>query len=246
MDTRTNMELTVRGIGRAEDLVRQRSSPGARMDFALNELLAAAMDDFPDCRIGIADFVLSPRAVLLDVRLETKEVERAAEYLVKVGLAVRHSISPASWGAAKNPTFELTVLGIQCGERHPINVRNYVTEQQSQQPNFTFNGPTQVGNHNTQNNTFGHDPNQLAQFARELLAAADSTDITDTARARITSSVEILEGELVSANPEPGKLRQFFENTKQAALENLPALTVQTLFAAVCERRRNSPGGVVR
>uniref|UniRef100_A0AAU2W3H8 Uncharacterized protein n=1 Tax=Streptomyces sp. NBC_00008 TaxID=2903610 RepID=A0AAU2W3H8_9ACTN len=108
-----------------------------------------------------------------------------------------------------------------------------MTEQQSQQPNFTFNGPTRVGNHNTQNNTFGHDPNQLAQFARELLAAADSTGITDTARARITNSVEILEGELVSANPEPGKLRQFFENTKQAALENLPALTVQTLFAAV-------------
>ncbi|MGY3056656.1 hypothetical protein ACVWZD_000900 [Streptomyces sp. TE3672] len=116
-------------------------------------------------------------------------------------------------------------MGTDFAHSH-MTLRTFMTEQQS--PPINFYGPTQVGNHNTQNNTFGHDPNQLAQFARELLTAANNADITDTARARITDSVEVLEGELASADPEPGTIRRLFENAKQAALENLSALTVQT------------------
>ncbi|MGW1464359.1 hypothetical protein ACWCPT_08400 [Streptomyces sp. NPDC002308] len=232
-DTRTSSALTVRGIDRAEELIRRSSGPVARTNAAMNGLVAAAMDDFPVCRVGVAAFALSPRAALDDSRLDITEIERAAEYLVKAGLAVRRHIGSAPWGAVKDPTFELTVLGMRCGERSPLDVRNFVSEQHAQQVTFTFNGPTQVGNHNTRHNTFGHDHGELARFARELLSVANGADITDTARARITDSVEALERELTSTVPEPGRLRQFFEEARQAALQNLPTLTLQALFAAM-------------
>jgi len=102
--------------------------------------------------------------------------------------------------------------------------------QQSAVPSIiTVNGPAQIGNHNTQNNTFGLTPVQMTQFAGQLLAAARSADITDTARDRLVTEVEVLQAELGTA--EPGRISRALEKAKTAAWEVLPAVIVQGIFA---------------
>ncbi|WP_327411457.1 hypothetical protein [Streptomyces sp. NBC_01233] len=95
-----------------------------------------------------------------------------------------------------------------------------------------FGNGNQFGDNNTQNNTFGYDPNQLAKFARDLLAAASTADITETARARVTESVAVLEGELAESSPEPGKVRQALEKVKEVAWQTLPGAIVQAVFVS--------------
>ena len=81
-----------------------------------------------------------------------------------------------------------------------------------------------MGQDNTQNNTFGYDPQQLTQFAREVLAAAHSADVPEEVRAMVVADVEALQAELVTAAPESGRVRQLAERVLQSARANLPAL----------------------
>ncbi|MDX3632712.1 MULTISPECIES: hypothetical protein [Streptomyces] len=53
-----------------------------------------------------------------------------------------------------------------------------------------------MGQDNTQNNTFGYDPQQLTQFARKVLAAAQSADVPEEVRAMVVADVEALQAEL--------------------------------------------------
>lgn len=81
-----------------------------------------------------------------------------------------------------------------------------------------------MGQGNTQNNAFGYDPQQLTQFAREVLAAAHSADVPEEVRTRVVADVEELQAELATAAPDSGRVRQLAERVLQSARANLPAL----------------------
>ncbi|MFB7513049.1 hypothetical protein [Streptomyces sp. NPDC056144] len=223
-DVRTAAALTARGVSRAEELIREKSSPTGRFHAALNALVTAAMDSFPEW-LSLSDFLQSPRALVPDHRLTAEEVSTAVDFLVAARLA---DLSDD----AEKSRLKLTPHGIRCGGRSPVDVRTFVDVTPPPAQTITVNGPAQIGNNNTQNNTFGFGPSNYAQFARDLLAAVAAADITDAERALVTGRAQELQGELASASPEPGAMRRFFENTRQAAYVILPEVAVQAMLAA--------------
>ncbi|MEW2067964.1 hypothetical protein [Streptomyces sp. NPDC007346] len=220
----TSCSLTARGVAEAERLIADRDNPRIRLEHAINGLVTAAMESYPTSRLELMGFLLSVRMAVLDEILEVAEVFRAVDYLEANGIVTVDSQSPQTVRA-----ITLTTLGIECGFKDPISVRNFLNDQR--QPrihnewNITVNGGApQMGQENTQNNTFGYDPQQLTQFAREVLAAAHSADVPEEARAMVVADVEALQAELVTAAPEPGRVRQLAEILLQSARANLPAL----------------------
>ena len=220
----TSCSLTARGVAEAERLIADRDNPRIRLDHAISGLVAAAMENYPTTRLELIDFLCSMRMAVLDEILEVAEVFRAVEYLKANGIVTVDSRSPQTVRAVT-----LTTLGIECGFKDPISVRNFLNDQR--QPrihnewNITVNGGApQMGQDNTQNNTFGYDPQQLTQFAREVLAAAHSADVPEEVRATVVADVEALQAELATAAPESGRVRQLAERVLQSARANLPAL----------------------
>ncbi|MFJ4975147.1 hypothetical protein ACIP6X_07380 [Streptomyces coeruleorubidus] len=216
--------LTPHGVAEAERLIADRDNPRIRLDHALNGLVAAAMENYPTTRLELVDFLCSTRMAVLDEMLEVAEVMRAIEYLEANKIVTVDSRSPQTIRAVT-----LTTLGIECGFKDPISVRNFLNDQR--QPrihnewNITVNGGApQMGQDNTQNNTFGYDPQQLTQFAREVLAAAHSADLPEEVRAVVVGDAAALQAELATAAPEPGRVRQLAERVLRSARSNLPAL----------------------
>ncbi|MFJ6784313.1 hypothetical protein [Streptomyces yangpuensis] len=64
-----------------------------------------------------------------------------------------------------------------------------------------------MGQGNTQNNTFGYDPAQLAAFAQQVLAAAHTTDVRPASRDAVTAEAEALQAELQRPQPDAGRVR---------------------------------------
>ncbi|WP_157848177.1 hypothetical protein [Streptomyces exfoliatus] len=100
--------------------------------------------------------------------------------------------------------------------------------------NITVNGGApQMGQGNVQNNTFGYDPTQLANFAREVLAAAQTADISADDRARVEADVEALQAELARAEPDQGRIRQWTRKILEGARTALPAVLTTGTAQAV-------------
>ncbi|MFF1779871.1 hypothetical protein [Streptomyces virginiae] len=100
-----------------------------------------------------------------------------------------------------------------------------------EQPNTTHTwnvtvhgGAPQMGQGNTQNNTFGYDPAQLAAFAQQVLAAAHTTDVLPASRDAVTTEAEALQAELQRPQPDAGRVRTLFQKTAASAKANLPTL----------------------
>ncbi|RPF44733.1 hypothetical protein EDD96_1271 [Streptomyces sp. Ag109_G2-6] len=219
----TACSLTARGLAVADRLIAERDNPRMRFDRALNGLVAAGMDNYPSGRVEAIDFLLSKHMAVLDEILEVAEVFRAVEYL-EANKILTVDQTPQTIRA-----FTLTALGIECGFKDPISVRKFLNEQQRpgihNEWNITVNGGApQMGQDNTQNNVFGYDPQQLALFAREVLAAAQSAEMSEEVRAVVVADAEALAAELAMGAPEPGRVRQLTERVLQSARTNLPAL----------------------
>ncbi|MER5967709.1 hypothetical protein [Streptomyces sp. NPDC002057] len=89
--------------------------------------------------------------------------------------------------------------------------------------NVTVNGGApQLGQGNVQHNTFGYDPQQLAAFAREVLAAARTTDLSAEDRAAVVADAEALRAELAAAAPDAGRVRGLAQRVWQGARTYLP------------------------
>ncbi|WP_435971527.1 hypothetical protein [Streptomyces sp. Qhu_M48] len=89
--------------------------------------------------------------------------------------------------------------------------------------NVTVNGGApQLGQGNVQHNTFGYDPQQLAAFAREVLAAARTTDLSAEDRAAVVADAEALRAELAGAAPDAGRVRGLAQRVWQGARTYLP------------------------
>ncbi|WP_327286627.1 hypothetical protein [Streptomyces sp. NBC_01205] len=99
--------------------------------------------------------------------------------------------------------------------------------------NVTVNGGApQMGHDNVQNNSFGYDPEQLANFAREVLAAAQTSDLSAADRAVVEADVEALQVELAAAEPDLGRARQLGQRVWASAKTYLPPVLATGLAQA--------------
>ncbi|NUK50126.1 hypothetical protein HRW14_07405 [Streptomyces lunaelactis] len=224
----TACRITAAGVAQAEKYAEERDDPRRRFDFAADSLIRAAMKEYPRTRIELGTFVGTEHMWFYDRVLELAEVQRAVDFLEQ------KSLVSVERSAVQALAISLTPLGAECGFQDPIYVRNFLNEQQRDNgPSIIINGNgNQIGDNNTQNNTFGYDPSQLAQFARELLAAANAADIPDDARAEIVVAGGALQQELDAASPEPGRVRQLWDSFVQSARQNLPSIAWTTVAAA--------------
>ncbi|MFE6186527.1 hypothetical protein ACFQ6U_19090 [Streptomyces sp. NPDC056465] len=212
--------LTPRGVREADRLIHLRDSKLHQFDAAANGLISIAMDDIPDYHVTIEEFSTSCGAFFLGHWLDYPVIKKAATYLVNKKLA---TVPGLSAGAPSPDTIDLrhilalTPLGIRCGNQQPINVRNFVTNQDNvHSATYIYGGNNQVGNHNTQNNTIGFSPDQLAQFAQQVLTAAVTMDVPEVVRERITDDAQALRREAEREEPEPGRLRRLFEGLQDS------------------------------
>ncbi|HEY9373083.1 hypothetical protein [Streptomyces sp.] len=217
--------ITPAGVIEAERLSDVRDNPRRRFDFAADALVAAAMELYPRARVELGTFVGTRHMWFYDRVLELDEVQRAVDHLEKAGLAMVER-SPVQAQAVT-----LTALGIECGSHDKVSVRNFLNEHNQQQPSVqnefkvtVHGGAPQIGTNNVQHNTFGYDPQQLASFAREVLAAAHTADVPEEARATVLADAGALQAELAAAEPESSRVRQLTERLLQSAKQNLPAL----------------------
>ncbi|MEU6985048.1 hypothetical protein ABZ946_16735 [Streptomyces sp. NPDC046324] len=84
------------------------------------------------------------------------------------------------------------------------------------------NGAPQMGQGNVQHNTFGYEPQQLAAFAREVLAAAHTADLSAADRAHVVADAEALQAELALTEPDAGRVRRLTQKVWQGAKTYLP------------------------
>ncbi|MGA5637737.1 hypothetical protein ACPCTN_03150 [Streptomyces cinereoruber] len=216
--------LTPKGVREAERLLQLRDGKLPRFDAAANGLVAAAMDDVPDYHVTLLEFMASERGLLLGRRLDAPTIEKAAAFMVDRRLATVHarSVGFRPQGALDpSYTLALTPLGVRCGDRQPIDVRSFVSNQDDTRPNTynVYGGNNQIGHHNTQNNTIGFPPDQLAQFAEQVLAAAVTMDVPEPVRERLTDDAQALRREAEREEPQPGRLRRMVEGLQESLLQ---------------------------
>ncbi|MFC8661334.1 hypothetical protein [Streptomyces sp. NPDC057199] len=244
---RAQVRLTVTGVLRAEDLVRVRGDSRVRFDYTVNALVTAAMD--PPVRyppgaepgphwIDLASFYIYPsssRSVPhsrpYGTRISREEVVRAAEYLGERGLAVLHR---QPHGFSQEPyALELTGLGIECGSTDDVNVREFMASQ----PGFSigtvnnYGGANQIGTDNTQHNTIGSTPAELAAFARQVLASAHTIDLPEDQREQLIQDAQSLADEAGTGQPDPSRLRRLAARVRESLLQNGTDAVVQGLLS---------------
>ncbi|MGW6874600.1 hypothetical protein ACWGHA_19930 [Streptomyces xanthophaeus] len=100
--------------------------------------------------------------------------------------------------------------------------------------NVTVNGGApQMGQGNIQNNTFGYDPAQLASFAREVLSAAQTADLSAAERAVVEAEVEALQAELAASEPDQGRVRELGQRVWASAKTYMPPVLATGLAQTV-------------
>ncbi|MFD7980857.1 hypothetical protein [Streptomyces sp. NPDC059071] len=208
--------LTAAGVVRAEQLMSDRDRPVKRYNRALNGLIMAAADSFPQHRLDLKDFLSSRHAQILNSILTQDEVLNAAKFLEEEDLVtvVRDGEEPVA--------VVLTSRGRRCGWNDQVDVMGFLDgKKQSgvqQHIAVTIHGNgTQVGQGNTQNNNFGYDPHQLAAFARAILAGAESMNVAEAAREQITKHARELEREAETAEPQKARIRDSLKGLKEYA-----------------------------
>ncbi|MDX3772458.1 MULTISPECIES: hypothetical protein [unclassified Streptomyces] len=206
----TQASMTARGVSEAERLARVRDSPMERIEFAAVGLIEAAMQTYPECQLSLESFILSDRMFFLGTVLELDAVLRAVALLQKHKLVTVHD------GDRGTPPqgITLTTLGIECGSAADISVRDFMSQQQKAKFDLsgsTFHGPSQFGDGNIQHNTYSATPQQLADFAQQVLAAATTMDVTQSQREDIVQDAETLHRESARDEPEQGRLRRALD-----------------------------------
>ncbi|XIE80167.1 hypothetical protein AB6O49_23690 [Streptomyces sp. SBR177] len=207
--------LTTNGVVRAEQLILGRGRPVVRYNQALNGLVMEAADRFPKHRLELTEFMESRHARVLDSALTQDEVRNAARFLEE------ESLVTVERDGEELIAVVLTQQGRRCGWNDEVNVMSFLDGQEQsgiqQKMTVTVNGNgTQVGQGNTQNNTFGYDPHQLATFAREILADVKIMDIPEAVRNQVTEHAQALQREAEEAAPERTRIRRSLEGLREA------------------------------
>ncbi|MET8685145.1 hypothetical protein ABZV77_13095 [Streptomyces sp. NPDC004732] len=201
--------LTHAGELEAQRLLHLRRDTDGRQQHARNGLVATASQASYSPTVVLEAFLALPQSFTYGSPLTLDEVRAAAVYLSEQGLATLHE------GDAQHPLqalLTLTQVGIQCAGSS-LSVKDFLM-QNGHHPTYTTNihgGTAQVGSGNTQNNTFGFDPSQFADFARQVLAAAPRVGTTDELRDQIIRDASSLEAESTSPAAEPSRVRRLLE-----------------------------------
>ncbi|WP_327697705.1 hypothetical protein [Streptomyces sp. NBC_00459] len=233
--------LTVAGVLRAEELMRVRSNSRVRFDYAVNALVTAAMDPPDEYPPGVApgphwiDFVFFrsywPHSRLYGTKISHEEVLRAAEYLGQRGLAV---LQRGPLHDSEPYALELTGLGITCGSTDDVNVREFMASQ----PRFSigtvnnYGGANQIGTDNTQHNTIGSTPTELAAFAQQVLASIHTIDLPEDQREQLVQDAQSLVDEASAGQPDTTRLRRLTARLRESLLQNGTDAVVQGLLSA--------------
>ncbi|MFF7581308.1 hypothetical protein ACFZBE_41425 [Streptomyces sp. NPDC008061] len=142
------------------------------------------------------------------------EVDAAVNYLAERGLLqVQRTIGHTSIAP--------TALGTDFAHSH-ATLRTFMTQQQGSGDTYhvTNNGGTnQIGSNNILNITNGFQPDQLAQFAQQVLAAAVTMDVPDSLREQITEDAQTLRREAEREEPQPGRIRRFLEGLQESLIQ---------------------------
>lgn len=212
-------QLTPRGVGRAEQLLRDRDRPVIRYDRALNGLIAAATDKFPKHRLEVQEFLFSSNARILDTVLTIDEIFSAIEFLEDEKLVTVE-------GDRGHPVaIMLTPQGRMCGWTDKVDVRGFLAGQKSSgiQQNWqvtVHGGAPQMGQGNVQNNTFGYDLAQVMQLVRELNGLVPSMNVPEPVREQIAEDVEALEREAGREEPQVNRIRRLLEGLQENLATN--------------------------
>ncbi|MEV6247713.1 hypothetical protein AB0M38_16140 [Streptomyces sp. NPDC051742] len=175
-------QITPAGVVHAERLLRDRDRPIVRYDMAVNGLVTAGADAFPEHRLELADFLLSGHVQVLDTVLTREEVTRAVVFLEEEGLVTVERLD------GEPTAITLTPQGRLCGWTDRTDVRGYLAGRQpsgiQQNWNVTVHGGApQIGQGNVQHND-AQDPLRVAEFARELRGMASTGAISAPADVR--------------------------------------------------------------
>ncbi|MEU6985049.1 hypothetical protein ABZ946_16740 [Streptomyces sp. NPDC046324] len=221
--------LTPVGVVRAEKLLHDRDRPIVRYDTAVNGLVTAAVDEFPEHRLELADFARSRHAEVLDTVLTLDEISSAVTFLETEKLITVERTD------GRPTAVTLTSRGRECGWADKTDVRNYLTGRQPSGIHQNWNiavhgGAPQIGHGNVQHH-HGPDLDQVMRFARELhdLVSKGSMPVAETLRDQIVEDAEALEREVGLEMPQPSRVRRLLESLQ----ENLATSGAQMALMAV-------------
>ncbi|MGW6874599.1 hypothetical protein ACWGHA_19925 [Streptomyces xanthophaeus] len=216
------VQLTPHGVVRTEQLLRDRDRPIIRYDTALNGLVTAATDKFPKHRLELPEFLVSRNARILDTVLTLDEIFSAVEFLENEKLVT------VEWDGVRPIAVTLTPQGRLCGWTDNVDVRGFLAGQQPsgihQNWSVTVNGGApQMGQGNTQNNTFGYDLTQVVQLVRELNGLVPSMNVPEVVREQIAEDVEALGREAGREEPQPARIRRLLEGIQEGMTAGVAA-----------------------
>ncbi|MFT9784643.1 hypothetical protein ACMZ5E_00175 [Streptomyces rhizosphaericola] len=176
--------ITFEGLREADRITAERSNHGARLNHAVDQLVAQAFAA-PDGAVNLQAFVAT--TLFLGEHLDIPVVLRAARYLRDHGLAV---LTPAD---GQPQTLTLTSVGEDCA-MSGTKVRKYVSDQNTPAAGPTFtqivHGGTAAQGYNVTQN-IGVQPDQLADLVRQLRGLAQA--VPEQEREGFIEDIEVLE-----------------------------------------------------
>ncbi|MFE0257280.1 hypothetical protein [Streptomyces sp. NPDC059010] len=221
------VRLTITGVAAAEELLLARRTRRVRFDYLTSALVKAAMDTYPQCRLMVEDFLASGALCLYRDRLTQEEVLQAAEYLGEKGLAVLYRRD------GRLQVLRLTGAGIECGleGENEVSVREFMQNQ----PNINIGsvyGNTTIGDHNILKVTHGASPADFADFARRVLDAAHTVDLSEEQRSQLIDDAEQLANESASSVPTVSRMHQLVIHIRDALAQGATDAITQGLLDA--------------
>ncbi|MGW7213674.1 hypothetical protein [Streptomyces collinus] len=211
-----HVHLTDAGRAAIHRLKKLRTDRAARlrctMDAFQRWLFDTAGDQQP---ADPALFLTSPAAYFAGSAISSDDLHEALAHLVEHKLIELIDTDPA--------TVAITPQGVSCALAGG-SVQDHINQPR---PGTTYNNymPNAKGiiigeqQHFTQTNTDGVDPTLFAQLAGYIGQVSTTLGMPEADRAELERVARDLHTEATSANPEPGRLRQFATQLKDKLLE---------------------------
>ncbi|MGI5360025.1 hypothetical protein ACQI4E_32670 [Streptomyces sp. CA-252508] len=216
MGTRTHVRLTDSGRVAVRELKDLQKDRAARIRHTIDALLRWLFDIASDqTPVNPALFFATPGSYFAGTEISGTDLHQALAYLAEHNLIEHIDTDP--------PTVAITPQGTRCALAGG-SVQDHVNQPR---PGTTYNNfmPNAKGviigeqQNFTQNNTDGVDPTLFVQLAGYVGQVSPILGLSDDDRVELERVAQDLHTEATSANPEPGRLRQFATQLKDKLLE---------------------------
>ncbi|MEG9552190.1 hypothetical protein V5N34_29370 [Streptomyces baarnensis] len=209
------IRLTATGLGEANRLRTDSQSKAKREVHLHNTLVRWAHQNAPASDYAsLQQFALDKDWWFCGTPVTWDEVDEAVAYLAE------HGLLQVQWTNGYTGIAP-TARGTDFAHSH-TTLRTFMTQQQGSGDTYliTNNGGTnQIGSKNTLNITNGFQPDQLAQFAQQVLAAAVTMNVPEDLREQITDDAQTLQREAEREEPQPGRIRRFLEGLQESLMQ---------------------------